>query len=317
MDRSIGRIRLVTLIAAVFGLAIAPVAQAGPEAQSSAALSKKVKKLKQQLAALQSQVDSIQLQPGPKGAKGDAGSQGAPGLSTGPASGDLTGSYPDPDVAPDAVALGADTTGDYVQSVGNGTGITGAGAAGEGTTPNIGLDYGATLPGNPTLGSGQSVFSSAGGGGVLFEGSNGTADPSESLLTVANPTADRTITLPDASGTVSVSGQPGSFSNVTINSGAPITAHNVGTLLNLASNSIPANACGNYFTLTFGAIDPNHTVHVLPLAASSANGIEDNNLSWNAVVSADDTAIIRACNPTGAAIDTANDQEWRIAVWGS
>lgn len=40
---------------------------------------------------------------GPAGAKGDQGPKGDPGLSTGPAGGDLTGSYPDPQVAPGAV----------------------------------------------------------------------------------------------------------------------------------------------------------------------------------------------------------------------
>lgn len=40
-------------------------------------------------------------------------------------------------------------------------------------------------------------------GGLIFEGS--TADSSELTLTVVDPTADRTITLPDATGTVSLS----------------------------------------------------------------------------------------------------------------
>ena len=43
---------------------------------------------------------------------------------------------------------------------------------------------------------------------IIFEGS--TADAFETTLTVTDPTADRTITLPNTTGTVTVSGNPGS-----------------------------------------------------------------------------------------------------------
>ncbi len=77
-------------------------------------------------------------------------------------------------------------------SVTNGDGISG--------NPSIGFDYSATLAGNPGLTANQVIFGST---GLIFEGS--TANNFETLLTVANPTADRTITLPNASGTVAVS----------------------------------------------------------------------------------------------------------------
>jgi hypothetical protein len=49
-------------------------------------------------------------------------------------------------------------------------------------------------------------------GDLVFEGS--TVDNSETTLTVTDPTADRTITLPDASGTVWTSGNDGSGSGL-------------------------------------------------------------------------------------------------------
>ena len=43
---------------------------------------------------------------------------------------------------------------------------------------------------------------------IIFEGA--TADAYETTLTVTDPTADRTITLPNSTGTVTVGGNPGS-----------------------------------------------------------------------------------------------------------
>jgi len=99
------------------------------------------------------------------------------------------------DIADDTIALGTKTTGNYVANTTAGTGIAVTGAAGEGWSPTISLDYSSTLASN-SLAVNQSSFAAT---GVLFEG---TADGFETLLTLADPTADNTITLPNASGTV-------------------------------------------------------------------------------------------------------------------
>ena len=54
-------------------------------------------------------------------------------------------------------------------------------------------------------------------GGILFEGS--TDDGNETTLTVANPTADREITLPNASGTVTLDGVASTLTSKIITSG--------------------------------------------------------------------------------------------------
>ena len=46
-------------------------------------------------------------------------------------------------------------------------------------------------------------------GGLIFEGS--TADANETKITVVDPTADRTITLPDVTGTVITTGDTGTI----------------------------------------------------------------------------------------------------------
>ncbi|MBI3098564.1 MAG: hypothetical protein HYY93_10035 [Planctomycetes bacterium] len=79
-------------------------------------------------------------------------------------------------------------------AVGAGTGIAVA-------ADSVGFAYSATLGGNPTLNAGEAIFGTT---GLIFEGSSGGADASEGLLTVTNPTTDRTWTLPDNSGTIAL-----------------------------------------------------------------------------------------------------------------
>ncbi len=104
-------------------------------------------------------------------------------------------------VAADSVALTTDTSGNYVTSVATTattSGLTGGAAASEGATLSLGLDYTATLAGNPALGASQVVFGTT---GLIAEGL--TADLIETLVVFADPAAtDKTITFPDETGTV-------------------------------------------------------------------------------------------------------------------
>ena len=67
-------------------------------------------------------------------------------------------------------------------------------------TQSIDVNQAGTLASNPALSANQIIFGST---GILFEGA--TADIHETLFTVTDPTADRTITMPNASGTLAVS----------------------------------------------------------------------------------------------------------------
>jgi hypothetical protein len=68
---------------------------------------------------------------------------------------------------------------------------------------------GGTLTGEVVVGSGGSIR--VDGGSILFEGSS--SDTYETTLTVVDPTADRTITFPNVTGTVITSGDTGSVTN--------------------------------------------------------------------------------------------------------
>jgi hypothetical protein len=100
-----------------------------------------------------------------------------------------------------AVALGTDTSGNYVANTNTSvlTGLTGGSAGSAGASLTLGLDYSATLAANPALASGNAVFGTT---GLIFEGA--TADTFEGLLTLTDPTADNTWTLPNASGTIAL-----------------------------------------------------------------------------------------------------------------
>ena len=123
-------------------------------------------------------------------------------------------------VQPNSVALGTDTTGNYVNDITAGTGVAVTHTPGEGTSPTIAIGQAVgtsasvtfakvdttgdiTVGGNLTVnGTTTTVNSTAVNvkNQVVFEGA--TDDNFETTLTVVDPTADRTITFPDATTTV-------------------------------------------------------------------------------------------------------------------
>jgi hypothetical protein len=112
-------------------------------------------------------------------------------------------------VDPNSVALTTDTTGNYVQSVTTDvlTGLTGGNTAGEGTNSALAFDYSQALSGDVGLGANASVF---GQSGLVFEGS--TANTIETYFVITNPTSsDKTITFPDATGTVALTSDLSSY----------------------------------------------------------------------------------------------------------
>ena len=101
--------------------------------------------------------------------------------------------------------------------------------------------------------------------------------------------------------------------SVAIGGGTAITKHLSATAANVVSASIATVTCGNYGTVTVTGAAVGDTAIATPTAVTG--GIETVNLSWSAYVSAVDTVIIRACNPTAAAIDAVDTQTWRVDVW--
>ena len=89
-------------------------------------------------------------------------------------------------VAANSVALGTDTTGDYVQNLGSGTGVTIGSNSGEGSQPTIAVDYGSSantaVEGDTTI----TINGTAGEIGI-------TETPSQAL----GAAPSYTITLPD------------------------------------------------------------------------------------------------------------------------
>lgn len=84
----------------------------------------------------------------------------------------------------------------------------------------------------------------------------------------------------------------------------------------VTSANIPAGDCAVYATVGVTGAVEGDSVTATPLATTSANGIEDVDLTWNAYVDGNDFVSIKACNPhTVGDINTDNDQEWRIELW--
>ncbi len=157
---------------------------------------------------------------------------------------DLQGTQGTPTIASNAVALGSDTTGSYVQSVGSGTGLQGGVAAAEGVTPTLSFDY----SGSATMSGGQTVFRPS---GLLFEGS--TPDLNELSLVANTVTASRTITLPDVSGTALTTGNLDAITDTGSLADLIVTGNT--TLGNSSSDTVTVDAGDTVFTNATSSAD--------------------------------------------------------------
>jgi hypothetical protein len=147
-------------------------------------------------------------------------------------------------IAANSVALGTDTTGDYVANLGTLTGLTTGGNTGEGSTPSLSVTYGSgantAVQGNTTLTCPSGTGNLSGGGTTITLGTGGACS---AIDTVNNPTFSTSVTTPSLTSTGALSITPGGALTV----GATGQAF---TLQGNASSTITATGGG--FTTTIG-----------------------------------------------------------------
>jgi hypothetical protein len=132
------------------------------------------------------------------------------------------------------IALGTNTSGNYVATITGGTGVTSSAATtGEGTTHSLSIGQDVATSASVTF-AGLTLN----GGSIVFEGA--TANDHETTLAVTDPTADNTITLPNNSGTVITTGN----------------LHNITEFGVLTSAIVMEGSTANNFELTISAGDP-------------------------------------------------------------
>jgi len=222
---------------------------------------------------------------------------------------DVSGTLPSGNIGSHSHAAGDVTSGTLVAARG-GTGFDGS-AAGNGRLA-IGNGSGFTLA-NLTQGTNIAVTNGSG---------------SISLATVNNPTFSTSVTAPilDNSAGLTIAGTNATSltlarsglttavaGSLTIGGGTAITKYLSVTQANVVSASVGSRVCASYASITVTGAAVGDTAIASPTAV--AGGIETVDLNWSAYVSAANTVIIRACNPTNTAINTADTQTWRADVW--
>jgi hypothetical protein len=132
----------------------------------------------------------------------------------------------------ETIDLGTDTVGDYVQNLTAGTGVTLSNNSGEGASPTVAIGQAIGTTDDVTFNSVTIAAASP----LVFEGA--TADDFEATITVTDPTADRTITIADASGTIALTSQSdGTIALGTDTSGDYVENLTAGTGVTLSNNT--------------------------------------------------------------------------------
>jgi len=140
-------------------------------------------------------------------------------------------------ITANSVSLGTDTTGDYVQNLVAGTGVTLTNNTGESATPTVAIGQSIGAGDSPTF-TGLTIN----GASVVFEGA--TANDFETTLAVTDPTADRTVTFQDGTGTVAFTSDVTTHANLTEAhgaTGAVVGTTNTQTLTNKTLTSPKVN----------------------------------------------------------------------------
>jgi hypothetical protein len=113
----------------------------------------------------------------------------------------------------DAVNLSTDTVGNYMVDLTQGTGVTITHTPGEGSNATIAIGQSVATSATPTF-AGLTIN----GASIIIEGA--TANEFETTLAITDPTEDRTVTFPDATGTVALVSDLTTHANLTEAHGA-------------------------------------------------------------------------------------------------
>jgi hypothetical protein len=128
--------------------------------------------------------------------------------------------------ANNSVALGTDTTNDYVSTLATGLGLSGSGT-GETSTPTVSIDYAQTLGGNPALNLGEVIFSDdCTGGGFISEGTTANTNEQRYCFPAVDGADTINFLVTDNTETTSVDG-----SGLAITSGTLDVAVGVGVAI--------------------------------------------------------------------------------------
>lgn len=124
-----------------------------------------------------------------------------------------------------AVALGTDTSGNYMANLGTLTGLTTSGNAGEGSTPTLSVTYGSTsntaVQGNTTLVCPSTSGNLTGGGNTVTLGTGGTCG---GITIISNPTFSTSVTTPALTSTGGLSITSGGSGDITLDAASNILA---------------------------------------------------------------------------------------------